>query len=274
MNKLVTVYITTHNRKSLVSKAIDSVLSQTYEPIELIIVDDGSTDGTFEYITKKYIEKNIIILQNKVAMGACYARNTAISQSTGYFITGLDDDDYFTKNRVSMLVGGYSNKYKFVCDSSQSRNNCMRIIRLNDILQKNIIGNQVLTKKSILVKIGGFDENMPAWQDYDLWFRLLREDNSVALQLPNKSMKVISDHGMERITKNKESVKLAFDKFMQKNNTYYSRCSFLERKVRAAYTYNLGLKNIFYILSRVFCFRLKVIVKLFIVIIGNAKVKL
>lgn len=101
---LVSVYIPTRNRSKLLHRAVHSVLEQSYDNFEVIIVDDGSTDET--YTIAKELEnqnKNIIVLRNEIARGACVSRNLAISHSKGEYITGLDDDDYSKKKGSGTL---------------------------------------------------------------------------------------------------------------------------------------------------------------------------
>ncbi len=102
---LVTIYIPTYNRVELLKRAIDSVLTQTYKNIEIIIVDDCSPDTTIQFLeklTKK--DSRVRYFQNEKNSGACVSRNKAILEAKGEFITGLDDDDYFLPNRVEDFV--------------------------------------------------------------------------------------------------------------------------------------------------------------------------
>src|SRR4030067_1733348 len=96
---LVTVYIPTKNRLELLQRAIKSVQTQTYPNIELIVVDDGSTDGTREYLEKEVGVGNFKAIFHDKSLGACATRNAAIKSSRGELITGLDDDDYFLSDR-------------------------------------------------------------------------------------------------------------------------------------------------------------------------------
>ncbi|HBM8534493.1 TPA: glycosyltransferase family 2 protein, partial [Escherichia coli] len=105
MKELVTVYIPTFNRVELLKRAVNSVLRQTYKNIEVIIVDDASTDGTHNYlelISRKDNRVKYFIKQER--SGACISRNIAIQNATGKYITGLDDDDYFLDTRIEDFV--------------------------------------------------------------------------------------------------------------------------------------------------------------------------
>ena len=113
---LVTVYIPTHNRCQLLKRAVDSVLKQSYQHIELIIVDDASVDDTEYYLSELVTQHaNIRFFKQKHAKGACVARNIAINDAKGELITGLDDDDEYLPERIADLVANYDEGYAFVC---------------------------------------------------------------------------------------------------------------------------------------------------------------
>ncbi|GAB1620095.1 glycosyltransferase [Agarivorans albus] len=214
--KLVSIYIPTHNRCELLARALDSALRQTYSPIEIVVCDDGSTDATSK-LMKRYTEahNNIVYIRLSKVGGACKARNVAISQASGYYITGLDDDDYFDKRRVESLVDSYDEKTNScVCSpivafgeegvikTVYSR---PKSIKLSELLYFNHIGNQVLTTRSRLIELQAFDENLQSCQDYDMWVRLLDlYGECKRIGEPTYFMYVGSNH--ERITNsNKKS---------------------------------------------------------------------
>lgn len=184
---LVSVYITTKNRCVLLQRAIDSVIAQTWPNIEIIICDDGSEDGTdkliHEYTTR---HDNIIYLKNDYSRGACFSRNRAIEKAQGLYITGLDDDDYFFSHRVEKLMAAFNPDYAFVCstyirktnDGSKHVKDGVGKLTLSDLLHYNRVGNQVLSLTERFKQVGGFDESLPAFQDYDMWVRMLNQFGS------------------------------------------------------------------------------------------------
>jgi len=103
-NGKVSVVITTKNRKNYLKQAIDSVLSQTYKNIEIIIVNDGSDDGTNDYLKKFFNNKKALIITNESSMGANYCRNLGIKNSKGDYLAFLDDDDFWDKNKLKKQV--------------------------------------------------------------------------------------------------------------------------------------------------------------------------
>ena len=178
---LVSILITTHNRSDLLKRAIESAIWQTYKTLEVIVIDDGSTDNT-EEVVNEYLKQydNLKYLKHTEAKGANAARNNGIGHAQGEYIAGLDDDDEFEDNYIETLVNAYDDNYscvvagaKFVTNRTTKLLTRKPIICLDDLLYSNDIGNQVLVKKKNLLKAGLFDEALPACQDYDMWVRLL-----------------------------------------------------------------------------------------------------
>lgn len=96
-NDLISVIIPSFNRKELINKAIESVLKQTYKNVEIIIIDDGSTDGTEKYLKEKYKNNEIIAFyKNEKNSGAGFSRKVGYKKSNGNYIIFMDDDDYYT----------------------------------------------------------------------------------------------------------------------------------------------------------------------------------
>lgn len=187
MNKkpLVSVYIPTHNRAELLSNAVKSVINQTYKNIEIIICNDGSGDNTDDVVNKlqkEYKDIPFVYLKNDSPMGACFSRNRCIAAASGYYLTGLDDDDYFLPNRIESLIKVCNErKIDLVCSNlifkdgnklKRGKNNS-GVITSIDMGYENLVGNQLLTRLSYFEDVGGFDTNFPAWQDYDLWYRII-----------------------------------------------------------------------------------------------------
>ena len=183
VNPIISVYLPTRNRARLFSEAVQSVLAQSEKNLELIIVDDGSTDETPEIC--KEIEKHdprVIVVRQCASVGAAVARNIAISLAQGVFITGIDDDDLMLPRRLESFLKNWSSYDSFLCSSfwlmrpsfSKYRllNSGERCIGLQDLLYQNLVGNQLFTRTSFVLEVGGFDERFVASQDYDLWTRL------------------------------------------------------------------------------------------------------
>lgn len=192
---LVSVYIPTHNRAHLIERAVLSVINQTYKSIEIIIVDDGSTDKTQEVLQELCSRfSNIKLLRHEKAKGACAARNLAIENAKGVYVTGLDDDDEFQQHRIMEFVKHYKSEYSLLCSTlvvndrfgvTKTVSN-KRIISYEDIKNRNYVGGHIFVERERLTNSFSYSEDMPAWQDYDLSFRLIKEYGP-ALKLNNYS---------------------------------------------------------------------------------------
>lgn len=215
---LVTVYIPTYNRVDLLKRAVESVRNQTYTNLEIIIVDDCSTDNTQEYLKEiSNLDQRIRYFIKEKNSGACVSRNIAIKNALGEYITGLDDDDYFLEKRIEIFV---SNKIilennKFIFSSVfYEKNNVLRKqgkIRLkkvnyNDMILMNHVGNQIFCKTETLRNSGGFKENLKAWQDWYCWMNLLKQGGQ-GIYLKSYTY-VLDDNDHSRITNQNMSDKI------------------------------------------------------------------
>lgn len=230
MENLVTVYIPTKNRLQLLRRAVNSVLSQTHREIELIVVSDGSDDGTCDYVNGLREDISVKLIHNDQSVGACAARNQAIQVASGRFITGLDDDDIFLPNRLETFVLEWRQR-----EQQGQRFSCLfdrRIVNVGEqvwlwdmeasvsaeqIVQSNMVGNQVFTTPQRMMDAGGFDKDMPAWQDWDMWVRLIKTAGPAHNIKANTYIMDIS-HEFERITqKSSEKILRAARMFYEKH---------------------------------------------------------
>ena len=179
----VSVIIPTFNRLSLISRAIDSVLKQTFKPFEIIVVDDGSSDNTSTFIKNNYKSVKLIKQKN---LGVSKARNVGIKNSSGDWIALLDSDDEWKKNKLEVQIKSLSvYDYYSVCHTNEIwiRNG----IRVNQKKRHQKYGGNIFDKcldicrispssiifqKNIINEVGWFDENLLICEDYDLWLRI------------------------------------------------------------------------------------------------------
>jgi glycosyltransferase involved in cell wall biosynthesis len=177
----ITVYLVTKNRFRLLKLALASIEAQTFRDFELIVVDDGSDDESSVYLKDYNPPFGYQYFRNETSLGAPSARNIAIKAARGEFITGLDDDDRFHEQRLEKLMNAWDDRSALVTsdDYFEKKDRLIRWrkpkhISLETLLHRNLIGNQVFTRTQYLQDIGGFDPNLVAAQDYDLWVRLLK----------------------------------------------------------------------------------------------------
>ena len=179
---LVSVVVPTFNRGWCLEEAIDSVLSQTYERYELIVVDDGSTDDTEKRLSQ-YETLTVIIQQNR---GVSAARNRGIASSKGDLIAFLDSDDLWLPEKLAAQVAFFqANPEALVCQTQETWIRNGRRIHPKNHHQKEsgiffkrslylclVSPSAVMMKKRLFEVVGGFDESLPACEDYDLWLRV------------------------------------------------------------------------------------------------------
>ena len=191
----ISVIIPTFNRLDLLKRAIDSVLNQSIKPYDIIVVDDGSTDGTSEMIQHKY--KSINLIQQKNS-GVSAARNNGIKNAQGDWIALLDSDDEWKKNKLEEQVNQLTDnpRYDF-CHTNEIwiRNG----IRVNQkkrhkkyggfIFDKcldicRISPSSVLFNKNIFNHVGWFNDKLPVCEDYDLWLRITADYEILFIDKP------------------------------------------------------------------------------------------
>ena len=225
LQPLISVYIPTFNRPLALISAIESVVNQTYRNVEIIVVNDGDPlpESTITYIEKS----GVTLISTKGREGACVARNTAILAATGEYVTGLDDDDTFTPERLEEFYNWtathgamclFSN-YIYVEPNKHKKRSCnYSEIDENTIFKGNFINNQVFAPKRFFVDSGLFDESLPAWQDYDMWIRMIKNFGP-AILLDNYSY-IMDGSADIRISKSPASVEKAIAIFIKKYPEY------------------------------------------------------
>ncbi len=179
---LVSVVLPTYNRAYILSKAIESVLAQTYTNWELIIVDDGSTDTTREIIAG-FSNPRIRYIKHEANKGLAAARNTGIRNARGKYIANLDSDDVWMPKKLEKEMRRFTPGIDVVYSGYDRTLPNGRTLHLphhpkegnlkNDFLESNIIGMVMSTvRKEIFFKYGMFDESVQALQDWELWLRV------------------------------------------------------------------------------------------------------
>ena len=192
MKNTYTVVIPCYNSENFISTAIKSVLAQTFEVDELIIVDDGSSDNSVEVVENLFEQNNfrnirLTIIKN-LHQGPGAARNTGIKQANSNWICFLDSDDYWEKNKIE-LIDKYINQNKkvnFFChdenvfkiNGTKSISNYSKYFRsdfplFNQLYYKNFFSTSaVVCKKILFSKNNLFNTNLMSAQDYELWIRI------------------------------------------------------------------------------------------------------
>ena len=184
----ISVIIPTYNREKLILDTIYSVLNQTYKKMEILIIDDYSTDNT-EKIIENIKDNRVKYIKLNKKYGANYARNFGINLAKGKYISFLDSDDIFHKDKLKMQLKNI-NKYKSDMDfckinvhinslhySVPDRKKIREIYKgniFNELISNgNFISTQSIIVKKIYIKKYMFDIKFPRLQDYDLVLRMI-----------------------------------------------------------------------------------------------------
>ena len=190
----ISVVIPTLNRINTLQRALDSVINQTYKPAEIIVVDNGSSDGTLKFLREQY-PKITILTENKI--GVSSARNKGIKKSNNQWIALLDSDDAWHPRKLeiqtSMLDSALKEYNLIHTDEVWFRNN-KHINQMKKHKKQGgyiferclslccISPSSVLFKKNILDKVGLFDESLPVCEDYDMWLKICSSEEVLFAQ--------------------------------------------------------------------------------------------
>lgn len=188
MSLLVSIIMPVHNGQKFITKSIESVLEQSYENWELIIVNDGSTDLTEEIVIKFQNLTNKVKYFYKVNEGQVKATNFGILKSNGDYVAFLDSDDLWESDKLNKQVNFISKnknidflyaKYNSIDEYGNllSTNNSHGSLNHHeDLLKRCFIGRlTVMVKKSILVELDLFDEFLHSTDDWDMWIRISKK---------------------------------------------------------------------------------------------------
>ena len=194
-HELVSVILPTYNRINTIQRAIDSVLNQTYPNIELIIVDDNSTDGTFELISKLYGEdERIIYIINETNMGPSHSRNIGVDAANGDWIAFHDSDDAWCPdklekqmslaekagNEVGMIYcqllrhwgnGGQDVWPRENVPIEQKSGNILMHVLINPLCG----APTMLIRKQYFQEMGGFATDIHSLEDYEFSIRFAKQ---------------------------------------------------------------------------------------------------
>ena len=179
----ISVVIPSYNRKDFLKRSIDSAINQTKKPLEIIVVDDGSTDGTETMIKSDYDFVKFIKQKNK---GVSAARNIGIKVSIGEWICFLDSDDEWKKDKLEKQINAMKSNpgYKFFHSNEIWIKNGLRINQKKkhkkyggDIFDKcldmcRISPSSVMIDKTVFDEVGNFNEDLVVCEDYELWLRI------------------------------------------------------------------------------------------------------
>jgi glycosyltransferase involved in cell wall biosynthesis len=234
---LVSVVMSVYNSEKTLARAMDSMLSQTYQNIEIIIVDDASEDCSLEML-KEYAKNNnkIKLIHNNKNMGLAWSLNNAILNSKGLYIARMDSDDKSYKNRIEKQVIFLENNLKVDVLGTASKYVELDYSLIKDVIMPRyheecvailskttpFIHPTVMIRRTFFDKVGLYDKTLRKAQDYELWARGMRLGNYA--NIPD----------------------ILFEYTVQRNKSY--KTTFQELKVRTmcSYKYNFFFSSLRY----------------------------
>lgn len=198
MTASVSVIIPAYRSASSIGRALSSVAAQTVKPLEVIVVDDGSDDGTFEaaQACRPRMEGIELVVLKQENRGAGAARNAGLQAAKGDWLAFLDADDEWLPAKLERSLahaGGASliaHDYIEVMNGREVYKNCMRHLTaardpFSALMLRGFIPSiTVLARRADVLAVGGFEESLPAAQDYDLWLKLLQLPQARLVMFP------------------------------------------------------------------------------------------
>ncbi|MET1249191.1 glycosyltransferase family A protein [Sporolactobacillus sp. STCC-11] len=259
------------NTPHTLTKAISSVIKQEEKDWELLIIDDNFAGTDFkaysDSIKNLVNDQRVKVYLHQSNMGANAARNTGIKNSSGTHLAFLDADDEWDKDYLLSVknifkeydVGLVSSAYRLVTNNKTfdvyENRECSGYIYMK-MIYKDIVGptSAVVVDKKILLDAGGFDENLPARQDYDMWLRITKLCNVASihkakLSIYRRGTESISSRGMNHIN----GTDIVIEKLLKNPKLLPFKTKVLKSHYSESSYYALRQKN--YKVSRVYAIK-------------------
>ncbi|MCG8553556.1 MAG: glycosyltransferase family 2 protein [Desulfobacterales bacterium] len=269
---MISVIIPTFNRAWTLKRALDSALAQDYPHREIIVVDDGSTDGTRELLAEYKDEVRVLAQANK---GVSAARNLGIQESRGNFIALLDSDDAWEKNKLSCQMDFFqSNPGAMICQTEEiwirkgKRVNPKKkhkkpsgMIFEPSLKLCLVSPSAVMIRKQLFEKKGMFNEAFPVCEDYDLWLRISHDtpvyliDSPLTIKIGGHGDQLSASHSQDKYriqsirnliesdVLSPDQARAALDVFKEKCRIFANGCLKRGREKEGAYYLALAAGN-------------------------------
>lgn len=187
MNPLVSVIVPTYNRREYLGECVDSVLKQTYNPVEVIVIDDGSTDGTDVFIQERY-DKKVRYLPCRHSGLPAVARNAGLNEIRGEYVAFCDSDDFWAPSKLETQMQrlketgcNCSCSDAFVVGAGEGSYLSQYVFRektlLGNLLWENFFITSSVVMDSDLIRSRRFDESasLKGYEDYAAWLSLAHQ---------------------------------------------------------------------------------------------------
>lgn len=238
VNGLLSVVVPTCGRPvSVLDRAVSSVLAQTYHSLQVVVVDDNRGDSELSDQIRSYCRSrgNVIHVKATRKHGACVARNLGIEHAQGAFIGFLDDDDEWEVDKAELQIASLTEDAHLsfcrgTCIDEVTKPPQIRpyynqeffrpVVKFEDMLLNDCIGttSQVIMRRDVLTVVGGFDENLLARQDYELWIRISQRFKCVGV---DKALFKHYMHSGSQISKSPKRVLQGYKHIYKKYRPHY-----------------------------------------------------
>jgi glycosyltransferase involved in cell wall biosynthesis len=222
----VSVVLPTRNRSSMLMQAVSSALSQEGVQLEVIVIDEGSSDDTPERLAR-IDDDRLGVIRHERPKGVAPARNAAIARARGGWIAFLDDDDLWAPDNLRTQLaaagsGGHSLSYcrRIEIDEQGFVLHLSHRVHADDLarrmLSNNVIGGPsgVLVRTDLLDRVGAFDESFSALADWDLWIRAAAGGTAIACPEP---LVAYRHHAQNMMTADPAAIMAEFDLLREKH---------------------------------------------------------
>ena len=204
----ISIIIPSYNQAEYLPDAIESAYNQTTPPHEIIVIDDGSTDGSLE-IARQYQFSQLPLIESPVRVvsqankGLPMARNTGIMNATGDYILPLDADDLLVENAIERITHAIIQfnadiiAPSFRCFGKVNQDVILNNFTMEELKQTNRLGYFSAIRRSALLEVGGYSPRMKyGYEDYHLWFDLFKRGKTLNVLTDILVMYRTKDHSM------------------------------------------------------------------------------
>jgi len=266
---LVTCIIPTRDRPGLVCRAIKSALSQSYENMEIIVIDDSDNRDTQEVLARS--DFNIKYIKNEENRGASYSRNIGLLEAKGDIISFLDDDDIWLPRKTEYQIKLIDQHPVVTCNSIQMIAGKKRYVKLpslvtyESLLYNNYLGScSFVSVAAYAIKDCFFDESLKRGQDWDMWISIMKK-NSIREAKNADEYLVEYNAGMHpRISNSVELLSTnmsIYQKYISEHNDFTTKMFCLYNMTPFGYIFRLYMES--RLKKEGFLFFIKILIKRF-----------
>lgn len=250
----ITVLMTVYNGGHFLRKSIESVLAQTFDSFEFLIVDDCSTDDTVSVI-RSYKDDRIVLYENTINQGQTKSLNIGLREAKGRYIARMDADDMVFPDWLEKVYRFAKKNKEYSVVSCQSliidENDRIKFatgapISYQEVILKNIMESSInhvgsLMFREDIVKVGGYDDNYKIVADYDLWTRLLIK--RYRLVNINEILTATRIHNVSATWRGKNTRDSEIIEVMQKNMVNFTNSGLMKEELRVLWKILHDIKN-------------------------------